>query len=63
MSETEYERINSSLNRMIGQLTVPMVKYRDPDIKEVHGLLLDLAHWLDDNINEVPEGCGVRPAR
>jgi hypothetical protein len=52
VSEQEYEHINSSLNRMIGQLTLPMMKFRDRDITEVHGLLLKLANWLDDLIND-----------
>lgn len=51
MSESDYEHINNAINGMIGQLTVPMMKFRDPDIKEVHAHLLELAHWLDDNVN------------
>ena len=52
MLDEDYEHISSHLNRMIGQITVPMMKYRDTDIKEVHACLLELAHWLDDNINK-----------
>ena len=52
MSETEYEHITTAVNGMIGQLTVPMMTLRDPDIKEVHAHLLELAAWLDDNIEE-----------
>jgi hypothetical protein len=52
MSEQEHEHINDAINGMIGQLTVPMMKFRDPDIKEVHTHLLELAAWLDDNIND-----------
>ena len=56
MSEAEYGHINTALNGMIGQLTVPMMHFRDPDIKEVHAHLLELAAWLDDNINDSLEG-------
>lgn len=52
MSEQEYEEINNRVCRMISQLTVPMMKFRDPDIKEVHTALLELGNWLDDKINE-----------
>ena len=51
MSDEEYEAINQRVNRMIGQLTVPMMTSRDPDVKEVHGLLLELSNWLDDQVN------------
>ena len=51
MSDEEYEAINRRVNRMIGQLTVPMMTLRDPDVKEVHGLLLELSNWLDDQVN------------
>ena len=56
MSEDEYEHVNTAINCMIGQLTVPMMKLRDPDIKEVHTRLLELAEWLDDNINDSLKG-------
>ena len=52
MKASEYEHINNAINGMIGQLTVPMMTLRDPDIKEVHAHLLELAAWLDDNIEE-----------
>lgn len=55
MSDTEYEALNERLNYCIGRLTVPMMKYRDDDIKAVHSKLLELASTLDDLINEQPE--------
>jgi len=49
MTDEEYSEINTRVNRMIGQLTVPMMKFRDPDIKEVHSHLLELAQCLKED--------------
>ncbi len=52
MTEEQYEAINEGLNYCIGRLLVPMMKYRDEDIKGVHTKLLEIAGNLDDFIND-----------
>lgn len=52
MTEKEYAALNDRINYCIGRLTVPMMKYRDEDIKAVHAKLLEIASALDDLIEE-----------
>ena len=52
MKVEEYECLNDPLNYCIGRLTVPMMKYRDEDIKAVHAKLLEIARILDNLIND-----------
>jgi hypothetical protein len=55
MNEEQYNAINGKLNYCIGRITVPMMRYRDEDIKAVHTCLLEIAGKLDDFINETEE--------
>ena len=49
--EKLYENINSKLNQCIGQLTV--LSFQNADVKEVHGLLIEIASELDDSVNGI----------
>ncbi len=46
--EAFHAQLNEKLNRCIGQIVVPRMKYRDSDIIEVHDNLLALAAWIDE---------------
>lgn len=53
--ETFWEQFNQKLNTIIGKATVPAMQSGDPLAKEVHHDLLDLATWVDEQMEEVDE--------
>lgn len=56
MTKDEFwAELNKRLHSCIGQITVPRMEYRDADIIAVHEKLLELAGWVDESLEEMPE--------
>ena len=53
--ETFWEQHNQQLNAIIGKATVPAMRSGDPLAKEVHQDLLDLAVWVDEQMEGLDE--------
>jgi hypothetical protein len=53
--EQFWEEHNAKLNTIIGKITVPAMTLGNAMVKEVHTELLDLAHWVDEQMKSITD--------